>query len=83
MKFITILIVLLIVIILYILLIYIKLIPFGWSNDSNDKTANNVRGYFFINERKKIIVISIKGTSAGLFGIGGPTADNDKFNVIK
>eukprot|EP00833_Pecoramyces_ruminatium_P005985 jgi/Orpsp1_1/1180017/evm.model.c7180000071809.1 len=56
------------------------LIPFGWSNDSNDKTANNVRGYFFINERKKIIVISIKGTSAGLFGIGGPTADNDKFN---
>jgi len=56
------------------------LYPFGWSSDNNDKTANNVRGYIFKNERTKSIVVSIKGTSAGLFGIGGPTAENDKYN---
>lgn len=56
------------------------LYPFGWSSDNNDKTANNVRGYIFKNERTKTIVVSIKGTSAGLFGIGGPTAENDKYN---
>jgi len=28
------------------------------------------------------LVVTIKGTSAGLFGIGGPTADFDKYNVI-
>lgn len=27
------------------------------------------------------MIISIKGTSAGVFGVGGPTAKNDKFNV--
>jgi len=56
------------------------LVAFGWNGDSNDKTANNVRGYLFVNENKKVIVVSIKGTSAGLFGIGGPTAENDKYN---
>jgi putative lipase involved disintegration of autophagic bodies len=55
-------------------------LPFGWSDDNNDRTANNVRGYIFINENSKILVVSIKGTSAGLFGIGGPTAENDKYN---
>jgi len=55
-------------------------LPFGWSDDNNDKTANNVRGYIFVNEYSKVLVVSIKGTSAGLFGIGGPTAENDKYN---
>jgi len=56
------------------------LYPFGWNSDSNERTSNRVRGYIFKNESKKIIVVSIKGTSAGLFGIGGPTADYDKLN---
>ncbi|ORX41769.1 hypothetical protein BCR36DRAFT_587794 [Piromyces finnis] len=54
--------------------------PFGWNSDPNEKTSNRVRGYIFKNEEKKIIVISIKGTSAGLFGIGGPTAEYDRLN---
>jgi len=54
--------------------------PFGWNSDPNEKTSNRVRGYIFKNEAQKVIVVSIKGTSAGLFGIGGPTADFDKLN---
>ncbi|KAL6631513.1 alpha/beta-hydrolase [Neocallimastix sp. 'constans'] len=56
------------------------LIPFGWSDDSNDRIAKMVRGYIFENVRNNILVVSIKGTSAGLFGIGGPTAENDRYN---
>ena len=54
--------------------------PFGWNSDPNERTSNRVRGYIFRNEVQKVIVVSIKGTSAGLFGIGGPTADFDKLN---
>jgi len=58
-----------------------------WSNsDSTEDSAKRVRGYIFEKiekkeeEEKKTLVVTIKGTSAGLFGIGGPTADFDKYN---
>jgi len=56
------------------------LLPFGWNDDPKERTANRVRGYIFVNPELSTLVVSIKGTSAGLFGIGGPTADYDKYN---
>ncbi|WVO13259.1 hypothetical protein L204_100872 [Cryptococcus depauperatus] len=50
-------------------------IPFGWEPD-----ADGLRGHIFADEKNETVIISVKGTSAGLLGSGGPTAKNDKFN---
>lgn len=49
--------------------------PFGWEPD-----ADGLRGHVFADEKNETVIISIKGTSAGVLGSGGPTAKNDKFN---
>jgi lipase ATG15 len=38
------------------------------------------RGHVFATPDNSTVVVSIKGTSADLFGKGGPTAKQDKFN---
>ncbi|EPB90311.1 hypothetical protein HMPREF1544_02836 [Mucor circinelloides 1006PhL] len=45
---------------------------FGWESDG-------IRGHIFADEDDKLIVLSIKGTSAGLWS-GGPTGEKDKIN---
>ena len=55
---------------------YNRSLPFGWEED-----ADCLRGHIFADERNETVVISIKGTSAGVLGSGGPTAKNDKYNV--
>ena len=45
---------------------------FGWGSDG-------IRGHVFANDDGSILVISIKGTSAGLWG-GGQTGEKDKMN---
>ncbi|KAG0167482.1 putative lipase atg15 [Apophysomyces sp. BC1021] len=45
---------------------------FGWESDG-------IRGHVFANPDDSLMVISFKGTSAGLF-TGGPTGDKDKIN---
>jgi putative lipase involved disintegration of autophagic bodies len=35
----------------------------------------------FADDTNSTVVIGIKGTSAGVLGVGGPTAKNDKYNV--
>lgn len=56
---------------------------FGWSEDG-------IRGYVFASfedtkshseEDGEVLVVSIKGTSPGAFGVGGPTSGRDKLNV--
>ncbi|KAG6334638.1 hypothetical protein ID866_4449 [Astraeus odoratus] len=49
--------------------------PFGWEPD-----ADGFRGHVFATPDNSTIVLSIKGTSASIFGGGGPTAKKDKFN---
>ncbi|GLB40238.1 putative lipase (class 3) [Lyophyllum shimeji] len=49
--------------------------PFGWEPD-----ADGFRGHVFATPDNKTVVLSIKGTSAGLFGGGGPTVRKDKLN---
>ncbi|KAG6879617.1 hypothetical protein C0992_000645 [Termitomyces sp. T32_za158] len=49
--------------------------PFGWEPD-----ADGFRGHVFATPDNKTVILSIKGTSAGVFGGGGPTAKKDKFN---
>ncbi|KAG2017729.1 lipase [Coprinopsis cinerea AmutBmut pab1-1] len=49
--------------------------PFGWEPDQD-----GFRGHVFANEDNSTVVVSIKGTSAGLFGGGGPTSKKDKLN---
>ncbi|KAF8071762.1 alpha/beta-hydrolase [Lyophyllum atratum] len=49
--------------------------PFGWEPD-----ADGFRGQVFATPDNKTVVLSIKGTSAGMFGGGGPTVRKDKFN---
>ncbi|PPR02606.1 hypothetical protein CVT24_002177 [Panaeolus cyanescens] len=49
--------------------------PFGWEPD-----ADGFRGHVFATEDNSTIIVSIKGTSAGVFGGGGPTAKKDKLN---
>lgn len=49
--------------------------PFGWEPDQD-----GFRGHVFANEDNSTVVVSIKGTSAGLFGGGGPTVKKDKLN---
>ncbi|EGN98807.1 hypothetical protein SERLA73DRAFT_54759 [Serpula lacrymans var. lacrymans S7.3] len=48
---------------------------FGWEPDTH-----GFRGYVFATPDNSTVVLSIKGTSAGLFGSGGPTAKKDKIN---
>ncbi|TPX48336.1 hypothetical protein SeLEV6574_g02099 [Synchytrium endobioticum] len=48
--------------------------PFGWDSDG-------MRGYVFKSDDDELLVITFKGTSASVFGIGGgPTSRNDKYN---
>ncbi|KAK7032316.1 putative lipase atg15 [Paramarasmius palmivorus] len=49
--------------------------PFGWEPE-----ADGFRGQVFATPDNSTVIISIKGTSAGLFGGGGPTAKKDKLN---
>jgi len=49
--------------------------PIGWEPD-----ADGFRGYVFATEDNSTVVLSIKGTSAGLLNGGGPTAKKDKLN---
>ncbi|TDL17406.1 alpha/beta-hydrolase [Rickenella mellea] len=49
--------------------------PFGWEPD-----ADGFRGHVFATPDNSTVVLSIKGTSAGVFGGGGPTVKKDKFN---
>jgi lipase ATG15 len=49
--------------------------PFGWEQD-----ADGFRGHVFATPDNKIVVLSIKGTSAGFLRGGGPTGKKDKFN---
>lgn len=48
---------------------------FGWEPD-----ADGFRGHVFTTPDNSTIILSIKGTSAGLLGGGGPTAKKDKLN---
>ncbi|ORX33672.1 Alpha/Beta hydrolase protein [Kockovaella imperatae] len=50
-------------------------IPFGWEPD-----ADGLRGHIFADPTNSTVIVSIKGTSAGVLGVGGPTAKNDKYN---
>ncbi|PPQ92249.1 hypothetical protein CVT25_008931 [Psilocybe cyanescens] len=52
-----------------------KSLPFGWEPDDD-----GFRGHVFATPDNSTVVITIKGTSAGLFGSGGPTQKKDKFN---
>ncbi|RDB26120.1 putative lipase ATG15 [Hypsizygus marmoreus] len=49
--------------------------PFGWEPD-----ADGFRGHVFATPDNKTVVLAIKGTSAGMFGSGGPTVKKDKIN---
>jgi lipase ATG15 len=49
--------------------------PFGWEED-----ADGFRGHVFATPDNSTVVLSIKGTSAGVFGGGGPTVRKDKLN---
>jgi len=49
--------------------------PFGWEPDSD-----GFRGHVFATSDNSTVVVSIKGTSAGIFGGGGPTAKKDRLN---
>jgi lipase ATG15 len=47
---------------------------FGWKDDG-------IRGYVFTDEKQDIVVITFKGTSTSLFGVGGgQTSAHDKHN---
>ncbi|ORY27443.1 Alpha/Beta hydrolase protein [Naematelia encephala] len=49
--------------------------PVGWEKD-----ADGLRGHVFADPTNSTVIISLKGTSAGVLGAGGPTAKNDKYN---
>jgi lipase ATG15 len=49
--------------------------PIGWEED-----GDGLRGYVFASADNKTVALSIKGTSSGFFGGGGPTAPKDKMN---
>ena len=49
--------------------------PFGWEPESD-----GFRGHVFATSDNSTVIVSIKGTSAGVFGGGGPTAKKDRFN---
>ncbi|TYJ59186.1 hypothetical protein B9479_000175 [Cryptococcus floricola] len=50
-------------------------VPFGW-----EEGADGLRGHIFADEKNETVIVSIKGTTAGVLGSGGPSAKNDKFN---
>lgn len=41
---------------------------------------DNIRGHVFSSTEAELKIVSIKGTSPGAFGIGGPTSARDKLN---
>ncbi|GAW00211.1 alpha beta-hydrolase [Lentinula edodes] len=49
--------------------------PFGWEPD-----ADGFRGQVFATLDNSTVIVSVKGTSAGLLGGGGPTVKKDKLN---
>ncbi|KAJ3720828.1 alpha/beta-hydrolase [Lentinula guzmanii] len=49
--------------------------PFGWEPD-----ADGFRGQVFATPDNATVIVSIKGTSAGVLGGGGPTTKKDKLN---
>ncbi|CCL99294.1 uncharacterized protein FIBRA_01310 [Fibroporia radiculosa] len=49
--------------------------PVGWEPD-----ADGFRGHVFATPDNSTVVVSIKGTSAGFVGGGGPTSKKDKLN---
>lgn len=49
--------------------------PFGWQPDDD-----GFRGHVFATADNSTVIVSIKGTSAGVFGGGGPTSKKDKLN---
>lgn len=49
--------------------------PFGWEPDQD-----GFRGHVFASENNDTVVLSIKGTSMGVLGGGGPTTRKDKIN---
>ncbi|EKM58524.1 uncharacterized protein PHACADRAFT_53577, partial [Phanerochaete carnosa HHB-10118-sp] len=49
--------------------------PVGWEPDQD-----GFRGHVFATADNSTIVLSIKGTSSGFIGGGGPTSKKDKFN---
>ncbi|KAG1725386.1 alpha/beta-hydrolase [Suillus lakei] len=49
--------------------------PFGWEPD-----ADGFRGYVFATSDNSVVILSIKGTSAAVWGGAGPTAKKDKLN---
>ncbi|KAH7884473.1 alpha/beta-hydrolase [Phlebopus sp. FC_14] len=49
--------------------------PVGWEPDTD-----GFRGYIFATPDNSTVVLSIKGTSAAIFGRGGPTSKKDKLN---
>ncbi|KAJ4477345.1 alpha/beta-hydrolase [Lentinula aciculospora] len=49
--------------------------PFGWEPD-----ADGFRGQVFATPDNATVIVSIKGTSAGVLGGGGPTVKKDKLN---
>lgn len=55
---------------------YNATIPIGWEKD-----ADGLRGHVFADSKNETVIIALKGTSAGVLGVGGPTAKNDKYNV--
>lgn len=59
----------------YILTVYSQSYPFGWEPESD-----GFRGHVFATPDNSTVIISIKGTSAGVFGGGGPTTKKDKLN---
>lgn len=52
-----------------------KSYPFGW-----DPEADGFRGHVFATPDNSTVIVSIKGTSSGIFGSGGTTAKKDKLN---
>ncbi|KAG1866228.1 alpha/beta-hydrolase [Suillus subluteus] len=49
--------------------------PFGWEPD-----ADGFRGYVFATPDNSTVILSIKGTSAAIWGGAGPTDKKDKLN---
>ncbi|KAF8597775.1 alpha/beta-hydrolase [Ceratobasidium sp. AG-I] len=55
----------------------------NWTSDHNigwDSDSDGFRGHVFVSADNKTAVLSIKGTSAGLFGGNGMTVRKDKLN---
>jgi len=58
-------------------------LPEKWNNSSPfgfEPDADGFRGQTFVSDDNSTVVLSIKGTSAGYLGSGGPTVRKDRFN---